>query len=155
MFAIIKHSYIFMQVNSVIPIVLPTDPYNSDMAGRPPSKTAPPFGERLAALRKARGWTQPDLAAKLGTTVQMVTYYERRAKNPSAELVLKIADVFKVGVNELFGTECKVQRKPGPASRLEEITEQLSGLPRNKQKVVVEMLEGFLQKTGAGHKQAA
>jgi len=52
-----------------------------------------------------------------------------------------------VSVDELLGHSIKATRKSGPPSRLQQLTEQLSGLPRNKQKVVVEMLEGFLQKT--------
>lgn len=121
-----------------------------DMAGRPATKPAPPFGERLAALRKERGWTQPQLAERLGTTVTMVTYLERRAKNPTVKTMEQIARIFGVPITELLGL-AKIQksaRKPGPPSRLEELTGQLSKLPRSKQKIVVQMLEGFLQKTG-------
>ena len=113
-------------------------------------KPAPPFGERLAALRKERGWTQPQLAERLGTAVTMVTYLERRAKNPTVKTMEQIAGIFGVPVSELLGL-AKVQksvRKPGPPSRLQELTERLSQLPRSKQKTVIEMLEGFLQKTG-------
>lgn len=124
--------------------------YSADMAGRPATKPAPPFGERLAALRKKRGWTQPQLAERLGITVMMVTYLERRAKNPTAKTVEQIAGVFGVSVNALLGSAKIVSNgahKPGPPSRLEELTGQLAQLPRSKQKTVVEMLEGFLQKT--------
>ena len=125
--------------------------YSADMAGRPATKPAPPFGERLAALRKERGWTQPQLAERLGITVMMVTYLERQAKNPTAKTVEQIAQVFGVPINALLGSAKIVSNgahKPGPPSRLEELTEQLAQLPRSKQKTVVEMLEGFLQKTG-------
>jgi DNA-binding transcriptional regulator YiaG len=58
--------------------------YNQDvMAGRPATKAAPLFGQRLSALRKARGLTQRELAEALGTTREMVDYYERRAINPA------------------------------------------------------------------------
>jgi transcriptional regulator with XRE-family HTH domain len=126
-------------------------PYSPpDMAGRPATKPAPPFGERLAALRKERGWTQPQLAERLGTTVKMVTYLERRAKNPTVKTMEQIARIFGVPVSDLLGP-AKIQKsahKPGPPSRLEELTGQLSKLPRGQQKLVVRMLEGFLQKTG-------
>jgi transcriptional regulator with XRE-family HTH domain len=122
---------------------------SADMAGRPATKPAPPFGERLAALRKERGWTQPQLAERLGTTVTMVTYLERRAKNPTVKTMEQIAGIFGVPVTDLLGLAeiQKNARKPGPRSQLEELTEQLSRLPRGQQKVVVQMLEGFLQKT--------
>lgn len=134
-----------MQVQSVI---LENGTYNADMAGRPTSKNAPLFGQRLAALRHARGWTQAELAQRLGTTVKMVTYYEREAENPTRKTIEKIAEVFGVDPVEFLG-EANGSRnghKPGPASRLQQLTQRLGTLPRNKQKVVVEMLEGFLQK---------
>ena len=124
--------------------------YSADMAGRPATKPAPPFGERLAALRKERGWTQPQLAERLNATVKMVTYLERQAKNPTAKTIEQIAQVFGVPVNALLGPAKMISNgahKPGPPSRLEELTGRLAQLPRGKQKTVVEMLEGFLQKT--------
>ena len=136
-----------MQAKTRISELAPYSP--SDMAGRPATKPAPPFGKRLAALRKERGWTQPQLAERIGTTVKMVTYLERQAKNPTVKTMEQIASVFGIPASELLGP-AKAQKgagKPGPRSRLEELTGQLSKLPRGKQKVVVEMLEGFLQKT--------
>ena len=123
-------------------------PYSADMAGRPQINEAPAFGAKLAALRKEQGWTQPQLAEKLGTTLAAVVYYERQSKNPNADIVSKVAKLFNVSVDELLGHTIKTARKSGPPSRLQQLTEQLSGLPRNKQKVVVEMLEGILQKNG-------
>lgn len=121
-------------------------PYNVDMAGRPPINQAPTFGTQLAALRKENGWTQPQLAEKLGITLAVLVYYERQSKNPNAEFVSKVAKLFNVSVDELLGHSVKA-RKPGPPSRIQQLTEQLAELPRHKQKVVVEMLEGFLKKT--------
>jgi len=122
--------------------------YTADMAGRPTTKPAPPFGERIAALRHERGWTQPDLASRLGITVKMVTYYEREAQNPTHKTIEQFAEAFGVSTAELIGEAVGTKRKPGPPSRLHQLTERLSGLPRQKQKVVIEMLEGFLQKAG-------
>jgi transcriptional regulator with XRE-family HTH domain len=146
-----------MQANSVIPVVFPDDPYNSDMAGRPPTKPAPPFGERLAALRKARGWTQPQLAERLDLTVKTITYYERLAGNPTAKTIERLAQVFGVSYAELLGDPNgqKQTRKSGPPSRLQQLTGEVSELPRNKQKFVIEFLEGYLQRAAHGHKQAA
>lgn len=56
------------------------------MAGRPATKAAPLFGQRLSALRKAQGLTQRELAEALGTTPEMIDYDERRAINPALEV---------------------------------------------------------------------
>jgi transcriptional regulator with XRE-family HTH domain len=119
------------------------------MAGRPTNKPAPAFGGRLAALRKAHGLTQPKMAEMLGISPAMLAYYERKATNPTAEFIRKAAAVLNVSVDQLLGHEVKNGRKPGPPSRLQQLTQQLSELPRNKQKMVVEMLEAYLQRKPA------
>lgn len=76
----------------------------------------------------------------------MVTYYEREAENPTRKTIERIARVFGVTPIELMGSASGVKNghKPGPPSRIQQLTEQLASLPRGKQKVVVQMLEGFL-----------
>lgn len=137
--------------NSERGAVAQIDPYAEGMAGRPPINQAPIFGSHLAALRKTRGLTQPQLAEMLGISVDMLTYYERRAKNPAAEFVAKAAKVLNTSVDELLGHTVKAARKSGPPSRLQQLTEQLSALPRQKQKAVVEILEGYLKTAASGH----
>lgn len=135
-----------MQAFSHIPA---EGPYNAAMpGGRPATKSAPKFGQRLAALRVERGLTQGELAHQLGVTRDAVTYYERAAKNPSAEFVEKVATFFGVGFDDLLGNNGKTPRKPGPTPQIAQLTERLSRLPRAQQKIVVKMLEGVLQKTG-------
>jgi len=47
------------------------------------------FGQRMAAFRIAKGMSQSELVEALGMTRDLVTYYERVAKNPSLGLVKK------------------------------------------------------------------
>jgi transcriptional regulator with XRE-family HTH domain len=116
--------------------------------GRPPKKTAPAFGQRMAAFRVAKGLSQTQLGEAIGMDRGLVAYYERAARNPSLELVQKIADFFGVSVGELLNDTAKTRSKPGPASQFAQIAERLDQLPRAKQKVVAEMLEGFLKQAG-------
>jgi transcriptional regulator with XRE-family HTH domain len=124
------------------------DPYNAAMPGRAPSKPAPAFGAQLAAQRKTRGLTQAQLADALGISVEMLAYYERRASNPSADFIAKAAAFFGVSADDLLALKTKAPRKPGPTSQLAQLTERLSKLPRGKQKVITDMLEGFLKQAG-------
>src|SRR5579871_4239188 len=95
--------------------------YPPIMAGRPPTKPAPRFGAQLAALRKARGLTQQQLADQLELSLDMLTYYERRAKNPTAEFVARAAAILGVSTDELLGRPGPAKRsKPGPPSLIEE-----------------------------------
>ena len=61
------------------------------------------FGERLAALRKAAGFTQVELAAELGISQRMVAYYESPQAAPPANLLPAIATALGVSIDELFG----------------------------------------------------
>lgn len=121
---------------------------HSEMIGRPTEKAAPAFGQRLAAARKAKGWTQRELADALETTIKMVDYYERRAVNPALEVVQMCARALDVPVSSLIGEgdPAPAARKPGPVSQLERRFEQVKRLPREKQKFVLQFLETVLEK---------
>ena len=121
-------------------------PYVEAMAGRPSTKKPPQFGQRLIELRKKRGLAQGEFAEVLGVTPQAVEYYEHRAKNPSLDLLVKLAGALDLSVSELIGeTEEKSRRrKPGPPSALEERIDRLRQLPKAQQETVLKMLDGLL-----------
>lgn len=66
----------------------------------------------LKELRKKRGWTQPEVAEKLGITYQAYGHYENGRRNPDIETLKKLADIFDVPINVLiseedYGNYCK------------------------------------------------
>ncbi len=117
-----------------------------------PRPDAHPFGKRMAALRREHGLSQAEFGRRVGLSRGMVAYYESCAKNPTLEFIEKVAAAFDVPVGKLLDREAagSTRRKPGPASRLQQLTDELSRLPRSKQRVVVEMLEGFLHRQTTG-----
>ncbi len=58
---------------------------------------------------------------------------------------------FNVSLDDLLDHHPKLPRKPGPPSRLEQLTQQLATLPRQKQKAIVDILEGYLKTVSNGH----
>ena len=114
------------------------------MAGRPPSKEAPPFGKRLSEARRAKGLSQIELADLLGISAKAIDYYERRARNPSVDFVSKAADALAVSFEDLVGGVSKKTQKPGPSKKLLRQLEQIQGLPKNKQRFVSELLDTVL-----------
>ncbi|MCC7069931.1 MAG: helix-turn-helix transcriptional regulator [Deltaproteobacteria bacterium] len=117
------------------------------MAHRSTRRDPPIFGQRLAALRRQHGLTQPELGDKLGISTKMVDYYEHRARNPSIAIVQRAAELFAVSVADLLGEGAvppPTRKKPGPPSALEERIEQLRKLPRTQQDVVIKMIDGLL-----------
>lgn len=124
------------------------DSYNHlTMAGRPPQKEAPPFGQRLAAARKRKGLSQTELAARLNTTRGAIDYYERRAVNPTLDVIQQVAEALAVPVTELLGTEAappQTRAKPGPVSQLERRFEQIKQLPRKRQQFILQFLDAMI-----------
>ena len=57
---------------------------------------------RLREMRDARGWTQAELAARVGVSRKTVNTVENRVFTPSTPLALKLADALGVTVEELF-----------------------------------------------------
>jgi len=116
--------------------------------GRPTTKPAPFFGQRMAAFRVAKGLSQAQLAEELDMTRDRIAYYERSANNPSFEVIQKVAEYFGVTVGELLNDTTKSRSKPGPPSQFAQLAERLDRLPRAQQKTVAQMLEGFLKQAG-------
>jgi putative transcriptional regulator len=56
----------------------------------------------LKALRGDRGWSQQDLAERLGVSRQSVNAIETGRYDPSLPLAFRIADVFGLAIEEIF-----------------------------------------------------
>lgn len=63
------------------------------------------FGQRIAALRKAKNMTQEALAQKLGVTNQAVSKWESDQCCPDIMQLPGLADIFEISMDELFGRE--------------------------------------------------
>lgn len=61
------------------------------------------IGKRLAEIRKGRGITQVELAAKLGMTQALVSDYERGKLRLHGGLVAGFAKALRVSADELLG----------------------------------------------------
>ena len=65
------------------------------------------FAEIIVRSRKALGLTQEGLAQKLGVTNQAVSKWESGQSCPDLALLPRIADLFGITIDELFGREPK------------------------------------------------
>lgn len=65
------------------------------------------FANILKRLRTEEGMTQQQLAAKLGVTKSVVSYYELQARTPSPEILVKLSRIFHVSADYLLGLETK------------------------------------------------
>ena len=63
------------------------------------------FGEKLQKLRKAKGWTQEDLAAQISISRQALSKWEQGAVDPDTENVLQISKIFGVSTDYLLNDD--------------------------------------------------
>ena len=60
------------------------------------------MGEKILALRKARGWSQEELAERIGVTRQAVSRWESGTAKPDADKTISICDIFGVSADYLL-----------------------------------------------------
>jgi transcriptional regulator with XRE-family HTH domain len=69
---------------------------------RSKSSIARRLGVNIGVLRKARSWTQFDLAERVGVDTETISRFERGATLPSLLTLEKISQSLRVGVGELL-----------------------------------------------------
>lgn len=61
-----------------------------------------PLGERIKLLRKEKGWSQDELVKQIGADARQISRYETGKITPSAEALVKFAEVFDVSIDYLL-----------------------------------------------------
>ena len=105
------------------------------------------FGERLAQLRKAAGYTQVELAQELGISQRMVAYYESPNANPPANLLPRIAAALGITIDALFGRPAKRRlAKQEGDSRLRRRLLAIEKLDVTEKRQVLQLLDAFIER---------
>ncbi len=111
------------------------------------SNPANSFGQRLAALRKAAGFTQVELAAELAISQRMVAYYESPNATPPANLLPQIASVLEISIDELFGRAPKRRlAKQEGDSRLRRRLLAIEKLDAAEKRQVLQLIDAFIER---------
>lgn len=85
------------------------------------------FQDNLKALRKKKGITQEELAARLNVVRQTVSKWEKGLSVPDSELLIKLAESLEVPVSRLLGSKIELEEQPDAlAEQLSRINEQLA-----------------------------
>jgi transcriptional regulator with XRE-family HTH domain len=62
----------------------------------------PALARQLHDLRRTHGWSQPELASKVGISAAMIGRYERGEMMPPADALAKLAQAFGVTMDHLY-----------------------------------------------------
>lgn len=104
------------------------------------------FAARLAAMRKAAGFTQEQLATELGISRRRIAYYEAESDHPPASLLPKLARALNTTVDELLGAQApKRQTRAAPLSpRLERRLRQIERLSPKPKQQLLSIIDTFI-----------
>ncbi len=108
------------------------------------------LGQRLARIRKERGFTQVELAERVGLIQVLVSDYERDRTRMHAEMIARFAQVLGISADELLGLKHPRDTASGKKlpKRVLRRVEQITHLPPNHQRALLRTIDTFLK--GAG-----
>ena len=103
------------------------------------------FGQRLARIRKAKSYTQVELAAKLGIIQVMVSDYERDKLRPYHEMIVRMAKALEISADELLGVKPFKSKDVKVSLKLQRRMKKIDALPPAKQKVILQTIDAFIR----------
>ncbi len=68
------------------------------------------IGEKILNMRKARGWSQEELAEHIGVTRQAVSRWEAGSAKPDADKIIAICDLFDISADYLLREQYSSER---------------------------------------------
>lgn len=115
----------------------------SKTAPVPPSETP---GQRLARFRRERGWTQVELAERVGITQTLLSDYERGKLRLNADMIVRFSNALEITADELLrpkDSQHTLRRKP--SLRVQRRMEKIEKLPPHQQNYLLKTIDGFLK----------
>jgi transcriptional regulator with XRE-family HTH domain len=118
----------------------------------PKQKTqhAASFGQRLAALRKAAGYTQQNLADEVRVSRRMIAYYEGQSEHPPTTLLPALAQALHISTDELLGLQLPPTTKRAGArprdNRMQRRLQQIENLPPEERRQLIQIVDAFIER---------
>lgn len=97
--------------------------------------------EIISSLRKAKNWSQADLATQINISQVMVGKYERGDALPSIEVAKKIADAFEVSLDYLVGEGINSSFDKKTMQRIQDI----DLLEEGKKKTLFDLIDTYIR----------
>ena len=97
------------------------------------------IGNTLKQIRRSNGYTQEKLAEEIEVSVRYISDIEQDRSKPSYEVLVKICNLFNIGLDEIFSEYLDVKGK-------KEINSALFGFDKlkpNNKDTIIHMIEYF------------
>ena len=103
------------------------------------------LGERIARIRKERGFTQVELAGRIGIIQTIVSAVEGDERKLSAEMAVRFAQALEVSMDELLGPGRRAKKARKPSRKILRRLERIEMLPRTQQMAVLKTIDNALE----------
>jgi transcriptional regulator with XRE-family HTH domain len=103
------------------------------------------LGKRLARLRKEKGYTQDELASKMGIVRVLISDYERERIRPHYEMIVRFALALEVTTDELLGLRKSKALTKKPSLRILRRLNKIEQLPPSQQRTLLQMIDGYIK----------
>jgi transcriptional regulator with XRE-family HTH domain len=105
------------------------------------------LGERLKQIRLQKGFTKSDLAKEIGVHYSQIGRYEDKGAQPSADILVKIANVLGVSSDYLMnGSSDDLAESTLTDKELLNQFKIIEKMPEEKKSVVKVFLDAFITK---------
>lgn len=113
------------------------------MARRTKKEDATTIGKRIAEIRREKGFTQVELAERLGVSQAAISEYERGGSRLALPTLIRLATILETSVDEILGF--KISDRPRPsAARLWTRLRKVEDLPEADRKTVLRVIDGLV-----------
>lgn len=101
------------------------------------------FGRKIATLRKSKKLSQSELAKGLGSSISVISRYERDEMTPSIDVAKRLAAILDTSVGYLLGEseDDELLKQPEMVDRLK----QLNSLDQDSRNFITRALDAMLR----------
>ena len=103
------------------------------------------LGQRIARLRKEKGYTQAELADRIGIIRELISNYERQRIRPNYEMIIRLAFALEVTTDELLGVKPSKSNGGQPTLKIQRRMKKIVALPESQQKFILKAIDSHLK----------
>lgn len=104
-----------------------------------------PVGERLALIRKRKGFTQQSLADAMGISRKQITDYETGRVHMNDQMVIRFALILKVSSDTLLGLKDIDFPIENFSIRVTKRLRELEQLPEKRKQTILKVLDELIK----------
>jgi transcriptional regulator with XRE-family HTH domain len=103
------------------------------------------FGQRMARIRKAKGYTQVELAKRMDIIQVLISDYECDKLRPYHEMIVRLAKALDISTDELLGVKLIKTKSSKVSLKLQRRMKKIDVLPPAKQKIILQTIDTFIK----------